>query len=180
MSSRLQRGKVTAVFRSMDADGDGYLTEADFRSITGRWAELRGSAPGDHDRVAAIMLGWWTALSDVADTDRDDRVTIEEVLALVDRLPGMLDSVTTTASAMFDAADADQDDRISAAEYRSLIEAWSGHRADTDAVFDILDDDGDGHLTREEFTELWVQFWAGDDPAAPGNWVFGRFALPAD
>ncbi|MFC5290254.1 EF-hand domain-containing protein [Actinokineospora guangxiensis] len=178
MSSRLQRGKVSAVFRSMDGDGDGYLTEADFRSITERWAELRGSTPADHDRVAAIMLGWWTALAEVADTDHDDRVTVEEVMTLVDRLPAMLGSVTATASALFDAADANRDDLISATEYRALIEAWSGRRADTDAVFDILDDDADGHLSREDFTELWTQFWAGDDPAAPGNWVFGRFTLP--
>jgi Ca2+-binding EF-hand superfamily protein len=178
MSSRLQRGKVSAVFRSMDADGDGYLTEADFRSITERWADLRGSTPGDHDRVAAIMLGWWTALSEHADTDHDDRVTIEEVLALVDRLPAMLDSVTATASALFDAADANRDDLISAAEFHTLIHAWIGRRTGTDAVFDFLDADADGHLSREDFTELWTQFWAGDDPAAPGNWVFGRFALP--
>jgi Ca2+-binding EF-hand superfamily protein len=179
MSSQLQRGKVSAVFRAMDADGDGCLTEADFRAVTARWARLRGAMPGDHDRVGALMLGWWSALAAVADADGDARVTVEEVLALVERLPGMLDSVASTASAMFDAADADRDDRISAAEYRALIEAWNGADTDTDVVFHILDDDGDGYLGREEFTDLWTQFWAGDDPAAPGNWVFGRFALPA-
>lgn len=179
MASRLQRGKVTAVFRAMDADGDGYLTEADFRAIAERWTRLRGAAPGDRERVAALMLGWWHALSTAYDADGDDRVTVEEVLAVVDHLPEMLDSVAATASAMFDAADADRDDLISAAEYRALIEAWNGRHTDTDTVFNILDDDGDGHLSREEFTTLWTQFWAGDDPTAPGNWVFGHFALPA-
>ncbi len=178
MASQLQRGKVSAVFRAMDADGDGYLTEADFRAITDRWTGLRGAAPADRDRVGAIMLGWWAALAEVADSDRDDRVTVDEVLTLVDRLPTMLDSVAATASALFDAVDADRDDRISAAEHRALVEAWSGGGTDTDAVFPLLDGDGDGYLCRDEFTELWTEFWAGDDPTAPGNWVFGRFTPP--
>lgn len=180
MVSRLQRGKVTAVFRAMDADGDGLLDEPDFRAVTERWARLRGAAPGsaDHERVSAIMLGWWAALSTDADADGDGKVTVDEVLAVVADLPGMLDAVVATASAMFDAADADGDDLISAAEYRSLIEAWNGCGTDTDAVFGILDEDGDGMLTRAQFTALWTQFWVGDDPIAPGNWVFGNFSLP--
>ena len=42
----------------------------------------------------------------------------------------------------------------------------------------VGDLDGDGYLSREEFTELWTEFWAGDDADAPGTWVFGRFELP--
>ncbi|GGS57300.1 MULTISPECIES: EF-hand domain-containing protein [Actinokineospora] len=179
MASLLQRGKVSAVFRAMDADGDGCLTEYDFRSIAQRWGRLGGAAPQDRERVTAIMLSWWATVASGYDADGDDRVTVDEVLAVVDRLPAMLDAVAATASAMFDAVDADHDDLISAAEYRTLIEIWNGRRTDTDSVFDILDGDGDGHLSREEFIELWTQFWAGDDPTAPGNWVFGRFALPA-
>ncbi|MGX7824562.1 EF-hand domain-containing protein [Actinokineospora sp. 24-640] len=179
-ASQLQRGKVTAVFRAMDADGDGLLDESDFRAITERWSWLRGAAEGsaDHERISAIMMGWWAALATVADADGDGKVTVDEVLAVVARLPGMLDAVVTTASAMFDAGDADGDDLISAAEYRSLIEAWNGRSTDTDAVFGILDEDGDGLLSRAQFTTLWTQFWVSDDPIAPGNWVFGNFSLP--
>lgn len=42
----------------------------------------------------------------------------------------------------------------------------------------LLDSDHDGSLSREEFVELWLEFWAGDDPEAPGTFVFGRFELP--
>jgi hypothetical protein len=27
------------------------------------------------------------------------------------------------------------------------------------------------------FTEHWMEFWAGDNPAAPGSWVFGSFPV---
>jgi hypothetical protein len=36
MASDFQRSKVGPVFASMDADGDGYLTEGDFRALTAR------------------------------------------------------------------------------------------------------------------------------------------------
>jgi hypothetical protein len=39
----------------MDADSDGYLTEADFRALTTRWITLRGN--GDNTRLTAIMMG---------------------------------------------------------------------------------------------------------------------------
>jgi hypothetical protein len=102
------------------------------------------------------------------------------VLAVVDQLPEMQEAVAATADAMFEAVDQNADNRISRAEYRQLIEAWNGRPTDTDAVFALLDADRDGHLSREEFRLLWNQFWAGDDPDAPGTWVFGRFDLPLD
>ncbi|MCW2948972.1 MAG: calcium sensor EFh [Actinoallomurus sp.] len=49
---------------------------------------------------------------------------------------------------------------------------------DADEIFPLLDLNGDGYLSRDEFTRLWTQFWVGDDPEAPGTWVFGRFELP--
>ena len=79
---------------------------------------------------------------------------------------------------MFDAIDENADGRISAAEYRQLIEAWNGCETDTDEVFPLLDVDGDGQLSRQEFVDLWAEFWAGDDPDSAGTWVFGRFEQP--
>jgi hypothetical protein len=46
-------------------------------------------------------------------------------------------------------------------------------------VFPLLDLNHDGHVSRAEFTELWMQFWVCDKPAEPGTWVFGRFAQAA-
>lgn len=52
-----------------------------------------------------------------------------------------------------------------------------GQPTDTDATFPLLDSDGDGKLSRKEFTALWLEFWAGDDAAAaPGTFVFGPLA----
>jgi Ca2+-binding EF-hand superfamily protein len=180
VASGFQRRKVAGLFESMDVDGDGFLQEADFRALSERWTGIRGWAPGTdgHERLTAIMMGWWSALLAASDQDRDNKVTLEEVLLLVDQLPGMPDAVLGTADAMFEAVDENGDGEISAAEYRQLVEAWTGHDTDTDEIFPLLDLDGDGHLSQDEFAELWQEFWAGDNPESPGSWLFGRFELP--
>ncbi|MFI5614537.1 EF-hand domain-containing protein [Amycolatopsis sp. NPDC051903] len=180
MASELQRRKITTVFDAMDVDGDGFLTESDFQALTDRWTHTRGLAPGSPEarRLTEIMMGWWTTLLAASDIDRDDKVTLDEVLLVVDQLGDMPGAVRATASAMFEAVDENGDGRISREEYRRLIETWNGTATDTDTVFPVLDLDGDGYVSAAEFTEHWVEFWAGDDAAAPGTWVFGRFELP--
>lgn len=183
MASEFQAAKIARVFRAMDVDADGYLTRDDFTALSDRWTALRGQPPGSpgYRRLNEIMMGWWETLLSAADPDQTgERVTLGDVLTLVDALGTMPDAVTDTATVMFDAVDANGDGEISAAEYQQLIEAWNGTATDTGAIFHLLDRNGDGHLDRAEFAELWAEFWAGDDPAAPGTWVFGRFTLPAE
>jgi Ca2+-binding EF-hand superfamily protein len=169
MASEFQRSKVTVVFEAMDADEDGRLREADFVALAERWAGLRG--PGDHARLRSIMLGWWSTL---ADAGGSEEVTVDDVLTVVDRLQTMPEAMNATAESMFEAVDQNGDGDISAPEYRQLIEAWSGRPTDTAEVFGLLDLDGDGFLSSTEFTAHWAEFWAGDDPQAPGSSVFGR------
>jgi Ca2+-binding EF-hand superfamily protein len=177
VASEFQRRKIAGVFRAMDVNADNFLEEADFAALTARWTEARGSTPGsaDHTRLTGIMMGWWDALLAAADGDGDRRITLDEVLTLVDHLGEVPDAVTGTASAMFDAIDENSDGSISAEEYRRLIRTWTGRTTDTEEIFALLDGNGDGHLDREEFIDLWTEFWAGDDPDAAGTWVFGRF-----
>lgn len=176
MASDFQRRKISGIFGAMDADDDGYLTESDFRALTARWLDLRGTdgSTPEGEKLAAIMMGWWATLRDASDRDRDGKVSLDEVLSVVDELPKMPGAVTGTADAMFEAVDENGDGAISAAEYRRMIEAWSGTGVPTAEVFALLDTDGDGRLSHDEFTGHWYEFWAGDDPAAPGSAVFGR------
>ncbi|WP_460369531.1 EF-hand domain-containing protein, partial [Actinocorallia lasiicapitis] len=121
--------------------------------------------------LRAVMLGWWSALT--GEAGAPDGVTLDDVLATVDLLPTMPEAVHATAEAMFEAVDADGDGTISPQEYDQMIEAWRGGPADTREVFDLLDLDHDGVISRAEFVRHWYEFWAGDDPAAPGASVFG-------
>ncbi|MFJ6676216.1 EF-hand domain-containing protein [Actinosynnema sp. NPDC091369] len=173
MASDLQRKKTSIVFTAMDSNGDGFLERADFEALTDRWEHIRGGGDG-HGRLREIMMGWWDALRSASDHDRDDRVTVEEVLSVVSDLGTMLDLVVATAESMFEAVDEDGDGLVSAPEYGRMIHAWTGNDAPTDAVFARLDLDGDGSISKSEFVRHWVEFWAGDDADAPGTHVFGE------
>lgn len=132
MASEFQRRKVASVFDAMARDARGYLVEGDFEALAARWTTLRGLAPGSdqYTRLQAIMLGWWAALSSAgADVGR---VGLEDVMALVDQLPTMIDAVTATADAMFEATDENADGtdlpgRVPAA-HRGVERSGDGYR----------------------------------------------------
>src|SRR5262245_55738555 len=134
MASELQRRKTALVFSAMDVDSDGFLEREDFAALTARWTVNRGLAPDSPDaaRLSEIMMGWWATLLAASDVNRDDKVALDEVLLVVDRLPADTAPVvaTATATAMFEAVDANGDGRISAAEYHELIETWNGVATD--------------------------------------------------
>ncbi|MEV5966080.1 EF-hand domain-containing protein [Kribbella sp. NPDC051952] len=177
MASEFQRRKVAGVFHAMDADGNGYLEEADFETLTGRWVGLRGWEPGtaDYERMRAIMMGWWSALATMSGAEEDGKVSLDELMNVVDQLPAMDDAVNATADAMFDAIDENGDDRIALAEHKQVVYAWKGSDDGIEDVFPQLDLNGDGHLSRTEFRDLWSGFWRGDDPKSPSQWVFGPY-----
>jgi Ca2+-binding EF-hand superfamily protein len=177
MASAFQRRKVAAVFDAMDADGNGFLEEEDFRLLTDRWVGIRGWEPGTpgYERMEAIMMGWWSALLMLSDANRDGRVSLDELMVVVDQLGGMDAEVNATADAMFEAIDQNADGRISLEEHKQVVEAWKGSDAGVEEVFGQLDLNGDGHLSQAEFRELWSEFWRGDDEAHPGQWILGPY-----
>ncbi|MEE1819786.1 EF-hand domain-containing protein [Streptomyces sp. SP18ES09] len=175
MASSFQRAKVQAMFEAFDADGNGYLEERDFEALAARWELLPRVASGPEltARVRAVMLGWWQHLSTVAGGGRAEQIDLDDLMAMVDRLPAMREAVVATADVVFDAVDENGDGRISRHEHGRLVDTWHGRSIPTGDVFDRLDQDGDGFLSRPEFALLWTQFWTSDDPAEPGNLMCG-------
>jgi Ca2+-binding EF-hand superfamily protein len=172
MATEFQKHKVAGVFTAMDINGDGFLEEQDFQGLAERWSAVEGS---DSEQIHSVMMGWWAALSSAADHNRDNKVTLDEVMLVVDQLPGMRESVVGTANSMFDAIDSDGDDRISSEEYSQVVAGWKGYAADTSDIFPRLDLNSDGYLSRDEFADLWFEFWAGADESSPSKYVFGSF-----
>ncbi|MFE7510003.1 EF-hand domain-containing protein [Streptomyces sp. NPDC057540] len=183
MASEFQRAKVQAMFEAFDADGNGYLEAGDFEALAARWELLPRVASGPElaARVRTVIMGWWQHLSAVNDTGLIDRIGMDELMTMVDRLPTMRQAVTATADVIFDAVDENADGSISRSEHRRLIDTWHGRSIPTGDVFERLDQDGDGLLSRPEFALLWTQFWISDDPAEPGNLMCGPVTgVPTD
>ncbi|MEU6840502.1 EF-hand domain-containing protein [Streptomyces sp. NPDC046716] len=175
MASEFQRVKVQAMFDVFDVDGNGYLEEGDFEALTARWGTLPrvAASPELASRVRMVIMGWWQHLSAIGGGSGAERIGMDELMAMVDRLPAMEQAVVATADVIFDAVDENGDGRISQGEHERLIDTWHGRTIPTSDVFARLDHDGDGHLSRSEFAVLWAQFWISDDPAEPGNLMCG-------
>jgi Ca2+-binding EF-hand superfamily protein len=177
VASEFQRRKVAGVFHAMDADHNGVLEEDDFEALTQRWVSIRGweaGSPG-YEQMRAIMMGWWEAIRTMSDANEDGKVTLDELMTVVDQLGGMDAEVLATADAMFAAMVESGDGRISVAEHKQVVKAWKGTDDGVEEVFSRLDLDGDGYLSHDEFRELWSDFWRGDDATKPGQWVFGPY-----
>ena len=180
MASEFQRRKVAGVFTAMEVDHDGFLEEEDFEALTARWVGMRGWEPGsaDYDRMRSIMMGWWAGLVAMSDQNRDDKVSLDEVMLVVDQLYSMDAEVTATANSMFDAIDENGDGMIGFDEYKQVVKGWKGSDAGADEAFPQLDLNGDGHLSRDEFKELWAAFGVATTQPRPGNGSLGPTNLP--
>ncbi|WP_333782250.1 EF-hand domain-containing protein [Streptomyces sp. AD681] len=86
MASEFRRTKVQAMFDVFDTDGNGFLGEADFEALATRWSRLPrvAASPELALRVRGVMMGWWQELSAAADASRPDRVSMDELMTVVE------------------------------------------------------------------------------------------------
>jgi Ca2+-binding EF-hand superfamily protein len=178
--SLLERN-LEAVFALYDADADGFVTSGDFTAIGTRICEqlhITGSP-----QAAAMLEGYasaWEQLRADCDADGDGRISPAEFArALLSASGGpqayFSRHLAALTSLFADAMDADGDGFIEPAEYL----AFFGAAPDLDpgaaqAAFARLDADGDGRVSRGEFTAGVAQFFLSSDPAHPGTGILGQ------
>ncbi len=79
------------------------------------------------------------------------------------------------ASQIIPLFDRDGDGKISVGDFCGFYRAYRIEDTDVLGVFRRLDLDGSGQLSRDALIELGRQFYVSEDPASPGNWLFGPF-----
>lgn len=182
MLSTLQNQKLTRYFRVYDIDDDGIVGRADFERILENLRILHRAGPTDArwTGLRDAYLGRWEIVRESADADEDGGVDLQEWLdywaeLLTDdgRYEAEVSALVDRLYALFDT---DESGRIEVDEFCSLYGAF-GLRAElAREVFEGLDENGDGAVSRAELTEMAHQFYRSDDPSAPGNRLYGPLA----
>ena len=179
MLTKLQRQKLPNLFKFYDADGNGYIEAVDFDMIHATFCEAAGWGKGSSQSEAlkARLASRWVNIQKHADANNDNRVSLDEWLAYVDK---MLQSeeqyraeVEGIVALIFQAFDRNNDGRIDRAEYERMHRA---HRLDATratSLFNAMDLNKDGFISVDEHLQLVRQFFKSDNPADPGNQLFG-------
>jgi len=181
MLTELQTRKLTRRFNLGDLDQDGLLESADFNRYVHRAAVQQGWTE-DSDEYQALhthMMNWWNGLQEVADPNRDGRVSLPEWLTFHERLlstPDLFESVIgEVVTNDIRTYDRNGDGALDAGDYQLFFESLDISDADAAAVFAELDQNGDGLVTRDEMLQHVRDFFLSDDPAAPGSGMLGPY-----
>jgi EF-hand domain pair/EF hand len=175
----LRSRKLHRWFASFDTDGDGVIDLLDFTGMAQLYCEAYGIAPRSdtwrrmHESAHVV----WRAIERRTGAPNPAKLTRQELVAWVGsneytdfvELAALPFSMTA-----FSIADADGDGRcdvyeLMAAQRRSGMSEEEIHRS-----FDLLDVDGDGYVTADDFAQAHVDFYFSDDPAARGNYMAGE------
>ncbi|XVS62222.1 EF-hand domain-containing protein [Actinosynnema sp. CA-299493] len=170
-------------FKGADVDGDGVITREDVRLMGERYIAARGDASESETarRLTDGLDAFWASVIAPMDQDGDGKVDLREMTegfrqALAD--PTLYPhQVGPVGDCYFDLIDLDGDDRVDQAEFGEIFGlAGNVSPEDCAAVFDALDVDGSGGLSRDEFHQALAEFFYGDNPDAPATHLFGRIA----
>lgn len=150
MLSDILQKKLARHFRFRDLNKDGYVGRSDWEQCARNLAALRGWEPGSaaYEDVMARHVAMWTTFWQPADQDRDGKVMLEEYLHLAE--------VQRRLGFTY--------------EMKQVARLF-------EAVFDTIDLDGDGEITRDEY-KLFFAAWGIDTALAEA--AFSQMDFNAD
>ncbi|GAA3642371.1 hypothetical protein GCM10022267_31290 [Lentzea roselyniae] len=155
-------------FDLLDADGSGHIEEQDLTTVAHRLAVGFG-APAGSEQANRVVTGYqefWQALSAVADSDGDHRISRSEYEAAVRALSGNTTIFRQMAEAVVTLCDTDDDGAINEAEFEKALAILGVPLSDVTAFFRTLDAGGSGYLDTAEFATALRHFYAGAELVA--------------
>lgn len=181
MLSRLQQLKFAHRFTTLDVNSSGYLELSDYVTVAHRMCHRSGI--GVNSLLGSNLIEAYTrAFSKLArgqnsvDRVRVDLSTFIESIGI--NLAGHPNSferdIKPIVELIVDTFDENRDGHLNEQEFRRFLNSYSVSSMDVSAAIQGL---GVRHrgISRERFMECSRDFYCGDNPAAPGNWLFGDF-----
>jgi Ca2+-binding EF-hand superfamily protein len=176
MVTELQRQKYERAFDRFDADDDGVIDETDITAMVQLWCDTFDVPPRSEGwkKINSLANKLWRDLQGTVDADGNKSVTKEEWHAAMGD-PGYVESVAIPfACSVFDLADKDKSGKLTVDEMIAAQSKAGISEEETRQMFDKLDTDDDGYVTRDEYEEAIREFYLSDDPDAAGNLMVGN------
>jgi len=181
MLSEFQRSKFFHLFRRFyDSNKNGVITHSDFVQMI---ADLKKFRDWDDQRVAkceSTMEKAWAALKQNADLNQDHQVSLEEWFQYWNDFiekskatggwPADEPWIKDYMSFWFDLLDTSGDGLIDEGEFLQVCKHFGMSDAECSEAFHKF---GTRPVSRDYFADLWLQFMTSDNPADPGNYLFG-------
>lgn len=183
MLSDLQMAKIPNLFHMFNIDKNGYLTQYDVERIIQGCSAMRGwdKSSEEYSTFSSTFLGFWIAVTTMADKNKDDQIDLQEFLGFFDNIiqtPDQYNMVVNGLShSIFGTFDLDSDGSLTSEEYVRFYEVMGLDINLAPDIYTKLDKESDGAITIEELAQLVDQFFRSQDASAPGNEFFGRVSV---
>lgn len=176
----LQKRKLTRFFTVFDLNKDGFIQRQDYMMLAENIAKSKGFPPHSPlaRRVKEVIMRVWENLEILADKNHDHQIILEEFLKYRDKLhqdETKYADLVAAGLTIFDLLDLNKDGKVVESEFVSFYKLFHLGEDLAKEIFPKLDTDSNGYLTREDVLRLGREFDLGDDPSAPGNWLFGPY-----
>lgn len=174
--------KLTHLFDLLDVDRSRAVEFTDLEAVMARTLQASGHAPDSilYDGAEAMLRRFWAEFKQLADVNRDDRISRAEWFACWERLldhddedslfedlPPALRQLHLLLAQALGINDLRGADRATWTRFATAVGI-----PNTNDTFEALDLDGNGLISREELQQLTAEFFLSNDPA-PGDALFG-------
>ncbi|GAA4490401.1 EF-hand domain-containing protein [Actinoallomurus oryzae] len=165
------RERLLLRFRILDLDGNGYLDESDFDRLATRVLSAVGE-PRESAKGQAVVNGhrrFWTGLRATLDADGDGRISREEYLARLGDPGDAEHTVTDYATSVAALVDRDDDGYVERDDFLTCMTASGFASANSEAVFEELDESGDGRIAVDHWAAAIVDWYRSERTDIPGH-----------
>jgi len=156
---RVLTEKKRHYFKLTDSNRNGFVTKSDFDELASHLINVSHAQGGKADKIRAIFNEIWTGTYEPLATD--GKLDFDHYIAAVKKKALKGDRTSFTEDAyheFFDLFDFDGDGFINLEEFKLFHKAYKIHPLDSEPVFNILDKDQDGRISRKEFIDAGVDF----------------------
>ncbi len=179
MLSELRQKKIKRLFMAYDANGNGYLDMNDLIILTQRVCKefewRQGSA--QENRFKSVFFKIWSKLFREADLNHDHQVSFNEFKTYYEYITSSEEqfylNVKPFMDELFLAMDTDNDYLLSKSDFISFFNAFALEQENAEAVFQSIDENGDGKISHLEFYNTFYEFHMSDNPKLPSKNLFG-------